>query len=117
MPTYADVSTPQSEEQRIMTEFLRRRRRERMYYLVLIGGMFALWGLLLLGAINDWFGGQIVCAFQIAVIVLAGLVFWLSWRNWRCPACDSWLGGWTFHVNAVISPETLKCPQCGARLL
>ena len=117
MPTPDAPSKTKTDNERIMAEFLRRRRRERIYTLLLMGGMLTIFGLLILGLINEWFYQQIVCVFQIAIIALFSLVFWLSWRNWRCPACDAWLSGWTFHVNAVISPETLICPQCGARLL
>ena len=38
-------------------------------------------------------------------LVLAVLVF--SWRNWRCPACDRYLG-------KGMSPKF--CPGCGAEL-
>ena len=111
------INKTKTDEERIMAEFLLRRHRERMYYLLLMGGLVAFFGLLFLGLTREWLDQQALCLLQIVFILLAGFVFWLSWRNWRCPACDAGLGGWTLQINAGISPETLKCPQCGARLL
>jgi hypothetical protein len=42
----------------------------------------------------------------IAIVLVAGLVFF-SFQNWRCPACNGYLGkGW--------GPRF--CPKCGVAL-
>lgn len=41
------------------------------------------------------------------VVVLVGMALAFSFRNWRCPACDKYLG-------KGINPHF--CPKCGAPL-
>ncbi|MGE5252088.1 MAG: HEAT repeat domain-containing protein [Bacteroidota bacterium] len=54
---------------------------------------------------------------SVLVLLYLGYVFWWSWKNWRCPACDSWLGGWKAQVNPWFSSPPLRCPYCGEKLL
>ncbi len=106
------------EQAKITDEFLRRRGRERRRTLLLVGSFmvwsfFFVWGVIRSVSMME----QLLCPFQIGFILIVGLVFWFSWHNWRCPACDSWLGGWTVQINPVWSPETIRCPHCGTKLL
>lgn len=107
----------QRNEEKTMTEYLHRRTRERIYYLILFGGMVTSFVLFLAGLIQGWLELWMVRAWQVIFIAFVILIFYLTWRNWRCPACDSWLGGFTYTINAVWSPATIRCPHCGARLL
>ncbi len=69
-----------------------------------IGGVavVALLGLVLLRR------NGIVPTTPLGVMWVLGVVgiFFLSWRNWRCPACDRYLGK---YVRSV-------CPRCGVAL-
>lgn len=105
------------DEAKIMAEYLRRRTRERIYYLILIGSILTSGVLFMAGVPQGWLEEWMVCAWQVVFIASVILIFYLSWRNWRCPACDSWLGGFTSQINAIWSPPTVRCPHCGKRLL
>jgi len=107
----------QRNEEKIMAEYLRRRTRERIYYLILIGGTVTSWVLFLVGLSQGWLKQWMVRAWQVAFIASVILIFYLSWRNWRCPACYSWLGGFKFTINAFWSSDIIRCPHCGTRLL
>ena len=108
----------QEEQTKITNEFLRRRSRERRRFLFLMGG-FLLWsGLLIGGTIRSVsMMEQWLCPMQIGLILMVGLTFWFFWLKWRCPACDAWLGGLTVQINPFWSPETVRCPLCGTKLL
>lgn len=111
----AHAQAERMEQTQITDEFLRRRSRERWKNLFLIGGFIAFWILFIatLPTMTD----EILCVFQISPILLVGVYLWLHWKNWRCPACDSWLGGWTVQINPIWFPESIRCPHCGKKLL
>lgn len=43
----------------------------------------------------------------VALLVLAGCLYF-SYRNWRCPKCDAYLGKYAW--------QTGVCPKCGTAL-
>lgn len=100
----------------IMDEFSRRRTRERISLSVMFVCMAASTILLIVGASQLWMKDWIVRVWQIVFVGFAVVYGLLSWRNWRCPACDSWLGGFTFTINAFFSADFIRCPKCGVRL-
>jgi len=82
---------------KVVEEFRRRRRRQLILAAVLIAGM--LWLTQAQGASEQTRGPMILA------VVLGALAY--SWRNWRCPACNGYLG-----KSAFMS----FCPGCGVPL-
>lgn len=118
------VSTMQEKEEAdaekneaVIAAFLKRRSKERLlygcYFLALI--LYVVISIILMSAYHLQ-REDLRCSWVILVL-LAGLVMYLSWRNWRCPNCDSWLGGWKASVNPWWASAPLKCPHCGSKLL
>lgn len=112
------VEEQRNEQTKIKAEFLHRRNRVRRLTIILVIGIFIWYGLFTLGVIlatsvmENW-----LCAFQISILLFVGAMIWQSWRIWRCPACDVWLGGWAVQINPIWPMDSLQCPHCGARLL
>ncbi|HEX4440569.1 MAG TPA: hypothetical protein VH854_10900 [Thermoanaerobaculia bacterium] len=87
----------QQELERFQQEFARRRQRQ-----FVAGGLTAV-GVLLL-VLYD----RRAMSFPLPVIWVAMVVGVLifSWQNWRCPACDRYLGKYPPRF----------CPKCGVPL-
>lgn len=99
-------------------DFLRRRRRERLYYLFVFLIVFVMPFGYITFSNQGWLkGSSPSCGFEIAVMVVAGFWMLLSVRNWRCPACDSWLGGWKGAIHPFFSSPPIYCPHCGKKIL
>jgi hypothetical protein len=107
----------QKDEEMIKAEYLRRRTRVRVYYTIFLGGLIASCVLFLIGLTQGWLNQSMICGWQILVIVFVLTVYYMTWRNWRCPSCDAWLSGFGFHVNPILSSDFVRCPRCGKRLL
>ena len=105
------------EEQSVRSEFLRRRTQQRTYSMIFAGVMSVSCILFIIGVSQEWLGATLVHIWQVVIITFAFLSIYLSWRNWRCPACDAWLSGFTFNINPIWSPDIVRCPHCGKRLL
>ena len=103
-----------SEEERIVGEFIERRQQVRLRLLGFFGVFLLWWGTFLLpfDLVLPAFRGGAVLA-----LGYVGYVFWWSWKHYRCPACDSWLGALKAQVNPWFSSPPLRCPNCGAKLL
>ncbi len=106
----------QRDQAAITADYLRRRTRQRFYYLGFATGLVIAFLLLTVGLLQGWLYDGMYCLWQIAFLALAAAFLYLSWRNWRCPACDSWLSGIGFQVNALWSPASVHCPHCGTKL-
>ena len=106
----------QAREREIMDIYLRRRDGERLRYLAFFLFLGVSCVFFFLGLTNDWFDKWVVRLWQALVIGSAILFVFLSWRGWRCPSCNSWLGGFTFAINAVWTPSSVHCPHCGTKL-
>ena len=86
---------------RIVEEFGRRRRRQLMLVALLIPALIWLsWVMEHSGQVSKQAQGPIVMA-----LVVAALAY--SWKNWRCPACNRYMG-----KSAFLS----FCPACGVPL-
>ena len=88
----------------VVEEFKRRQKRQLVVTLPLVVLVFAI---LVLGDRGISLGGVSCSAIaRPAFVVLIGLILF-SLQNWRCPACNGYLG-------KVISPRF--CSKCGAAL-
>jgi len=85
---------------KVVEEFRRRRKRQLWLAAFLIAGLISLTWLMERQGQSEKARGAIVIT-----IVLAALAY--SWRNWRCPACNGYLG-----KSAFLS----FCPRCGIPL-
>jgi cation transport ATPase len=103
--------------QKIEMEFLRRRTWERVHILLIIAGLILPQIIFMIGVNQNWMQMWMVRLWVYLYVVFVILVGFLSWRNWRCPSCDSWLGGFRFSINAIWSPSAIKCPHCGVKLI
>ena len=83
---------------RVREEFARRRKRQ---LLATIPFAIVLLGYVILGERTQG------TAYPIIFFVVIGLLLIFSFRNWRCPACEGYLG-------RAISPKF--CSKCGANL-
>ena len=83
---------------RVREEFATRRKRQ---LIVMIPILLLLIGYVLLGERTE----NTAYPFILIGVVLVTLVF--SFRNWRCPACDGYLG-------RGLNPKF--CSKCGAQL-
>ena len=83
---------------RVREEFATRRKRQ---LIVTIPILLLLIGYVLLGERTE----NTAYPFILIGVVLVTLVF--SFRNWRCPACDGYLG-------RGLNPKF--CSKCGAQL-
>jgi hypothetical protein len=104
-------------DSKVMNAFLRRRTRERIHLLGLIGSLFLSWILFMVGLSHEWLSKGLTRAWLIGYIAFVILITYLSWRNWRCPVCDTWLGGFTFTISAIWPNHIVHCPACKTRLL
>jgi len=96
---------PQERNPQIIQEFKRRRARQLTIIPVVIAAAILLgWSQEHAGDSLGGVPGRLLTGVGIAVIVAAVL---FSFRNWRCPACDGYLG-------KAISPNF--CLKCGAPL-
>ena len=94
----------QERDPRIVEEFQRRRKRQLIVTLPLVVLVFTI---LVMGDRGGSFGGISCSSLAIpAFAVLIGLIIF-SLKNWRCPACNGYLG-------KAISPRF--CSRCGAPL-
>jgi rubrerythrin len=92
------------EAQRVVAEYLRRRRRIRIVRAMVVVSCCALSAFRTYLDRHD-VGETIlwsVMAAAVALIVMTGLA---TWRGWRCPLCNHWLRGYR-------DPEA--CPACDA---
>jgi hypothetical protein len=87
-------------------EFTRRRRRQ-LYATVPLVALALPMIFLADGKVGTAPFGVPVGALGPAFFALVLAVLAFSWRNWRCPACDRYLG-------KGMSPKF--CPGCGAEL-
>ncbi len=84
-------------------EFARRKQRQ---FAVAVPFIFALFGgILFRSTLEELAGSGVAAPIAFALVVAAMLVF--SLRNWRCPACDRYLGR---------STSMRHCPKCGVAL-
>lgn len=107
-------------DEKIILEFRRRLSREKKAYLVFILGIIAFFVLFILLVTENWDRATtdwILRFFQVVVFASAGIFIWRSWRKFRCPACDGWLGGFKAGINVWFASAPLKCPHCGTRLM
>ncbi|MGE5252087.1 MAG: hypothetical protein ACM3QS_17920 [Bacteroidota bacterium] len=102
------------DEERLTGEFIDRRRHLRRRLLSFLLSLVLMWGVLLL-PMDWWIPGSRISA--VLVFLYLGYTLWWFWKNWRCPACDEWLGGWRTGVNPWFSSPPLRCPHCGEKLL
>lgn len=102
------MQTPHTEEQNreFKIQFRKRRVRQIILTVPLIVGFFGIeW---LRNRNNPISTGNLPLRVIVtAFLVLAGGALAFSFKNWRCPACNSYLG-------RSISPR--YCPKCGAEL-
>ena len=86
-------------------EFARKRKAQ---FAIAIPFVAAMLGLILfeeqlnevIATYPAWVPGAV---FAVAAVAIGGF----SWRNWRCPACDKYLGR---------SASMVHCPNCGVAL-
>lgn len=110
----------QATDEKIAGEFQRILKLEKRAYLVFFFSLFASLGLFIFLLTLDLEKGTANCflrIFQVAVIASAVIFSWRSWRKYRCPNCDSWLGGFKAGINVWFASPPLKCPHCGTRLM
>jgi hypothetical protein len=107
------------EEDKYVDEFRRRLSRERRNYLIFFVCLIASLALMIFLLSNSHRQGYnpVLCIFQVGVYSLAGLFIFISWRSWRCPACDSWLSGFKAGINPFFASPPIKCPHCGKKLM
>jgi hypothetical protein len=98
-----DRDIVQPEQKFVIEEFGRRRARQlALGYVIIPLALIAVW--LEHHAQANPFGSLLFLAMATPVIVMA-LLF--SLKNWRCPACNTYLG-------KRANPSA--CPKCGVRL-
>jgi hypothetical protein len=90
-------------------QFKVRRKRQYMSAALVIAVLIPA----MMGEARGWQGSILglpvsVYAFAFLITVLAVLAF--SFRNWRCPACDRYLG----QGGSLMGPRC--CPNCGVAL-
>lgn len=90
----------------IISEFKRRRTKQIIAVIPFIAAMIPLFLLDEAGPAGLFGISSIVIGSTCIAILIAGLIF--SVINWRCPACNSYLG-------KTISPRF--CQKCGAQLM
>ena len=94
----------QSREE-IRIEFLRRSRVQKIYS-ILAGSsvlLFFVYRYLLQEMLQEKFGLEFRWAAVFFLLVLV-VVFLLTWINWRCPLCHSYMG---------MKLNDFRCPRCG----
>jgi hypothetical protein len=94
------IQLTESQKLQVRQAFARRRRNQ---FIATAPALLAAVGLGVAGSAAIPLAGTIQVA---AVAVLIGAVAY-AFRNWRCPACDSYLG-------RTLNPRF--CPKCGAEL-
>lgn len=101
------MNTPYTEEQKreFQAQFRTRRTRQLMVSLPLIAVVFG--AAFLRSGKLDQVAGIPVQTLGVAFFVLVVGVLLFSLRNWRCPACNRYLG-------RTMSPR--YCPKCGVAL-
>jgi rubrerythrin len=96
----------QQQRDHFVEEFARRRKRQFLLTLPVAVAAFAF--ILLADKTKDAeSAGRTMVLMPLAMVALLGLIIF-SLKNWRCPACHSYLG-------REISPRF--CPRCGAQLM
>ena len=90
---------------RVIAEFKRRRTRQIIAVVPIVGALLPLFLLEDAGPEGLFGIPSVVVGSVCGAVVVAGFVF--SLINWRCPACKSYLG-------KAISPRF--CQKCGAQL-
>lgn len=89
----------------IIQEFQKRKRRQ-LYLIAPVTVIGFIIFELTRESISTYFGLS-----QDTSVILASLmlitIFFFSVRNWRCPACDTYLG-------KMLNPK--HCPHCGIKL-
>ena len=101
------MNTPYTEQQKrqFQDEFRTRRSRQMMVSLPMMA--LVLGAALLHDKKTDTIAGFSSAIFGGTMLVLVLGVLAFSFKNWRCPACNSYLG-------RSLSPRF--CPKCGAQL-
>lgn len=88
---------------KLVAEFQRRRRRQLLVSIPLV---VVILGVGAVGGEGGVLGvSQVVLAGVLVALIFGMLLF--SFRNWRCPACDAYLGRY-------MNPR--HCSACGALL-
>ena len=103
-----------TEEARLVAEFAERRQGMRLRMLGFLPACALWWGTNLLPF------DLVLPAFRTGALLTLGYlgyVLWWSWKNWRCPACNSWLGSLKADVDPWFSSRPLYCPFCGEKLM
>jgi hypothetical protein len=97
--------TDQVNEKKIIEDFRKRRMRQIIIAIPMIIGMITFF---VISENRDFsFAGISSLHISIGIIVLFVAAAVFSIKNWRCPACNKYLG-------KGINPKF--CPKCGARL-
>jgi hypothetical protein len=90
------------EPQLIVEEFARRKARQKRLWLpVTLVSIAAIW------MRHRPVGSALVTLFFLVAIPIVFGALAVTYRNWRCPACNT-------HLGKRANPET--CPSCGAKL-
>lgn len=94
----------QSREE-VRIEFLRRSRVQKIYSILAGSGivLFFVYRYLLQDILKEEFDVEFRWAAVFFLLALV-IVFLLTWLNWRCPVCHSYMG---------MKLNDLRCPRCG----
>jgi hypothetical protein len=90
-------------ERQIVEEFRARRKRQ---LIVLLPALLVFIAIRAAEQPSAYLGISTTTVVLTGLAILTGFAIF-SWRNWRCPSCDRYLGRW-------INPAS--CSKCGARL-
>jgi hypothetical protein len=92
-------------EKKTIEDFKKRRTRQIMVAIPMVIGMISLF---VISENRDFsFAGISSLHISIGIVVLFVAAAVFSFKNWRCPACNKYLG-------KGISPKF--CPKCGVKL-
>jgi Zn finger protein HypA/HybF involved in hydrogenase expression len=94
----------QARDPKVVEEFGKRRKRQLWLVVLLLSGLVWLGWVMERSELGRRLSEQEQGTIMIA-IVLSAVAF--SWRNWRCPACNKYLGK---------SLWLAFCPACGVPL-
>jgi phage FluMu protein Com len=92
-------------DKELLSEFKQKRGREIILDILTIIFFISLFVLNNLFHIPYWL-------FLLAIVIRVSY----SFLNWRCPNCESYLGGWGIQISAIFTPSYFHCPHCGKLL-